>query len=84
MMMVMLLEDELLGKVMNLEGGSYIRLLVGNSSRLILIVDFESFRFSKVYKRFGVQKVEEGVFYVVEFTCSMSPVKHVIVHLWLF
>ena len=27
---------------------------VGISSRLILIVDFEGFRFSKVYKRFEV------------------------------
>ena len=34
---------------------------------LIIIVDFEGFRFSKVYKRFGVYKVKEGVFYVIDF-----------------
>ena len=48
-------------------GTSFIRYWVGISLRLILIVDFEGFRFSKVYKGFGVLKVEEGVFYVDEF-----------------
>ena len=41
---------------------SFIRLFVGIGSRLILIVDFEG----KVYKRFGVEKVKDGVFHVVE------------------
>ena len=35
-------------------GTSFIRLWVGISSRLIFIVDFEGFTFSKLYKRFGV------------------------------
>ena len=37
----------------SMEGTDFIRLWVGFSLRLILIVDFEGFRFSKVYKRFG-------------------------------
>ena len=64
----MMLEEELLGKVMNVwEWTSFIGGWVGISLRLILIVDFKGFRFSKVYKRFGVQKVKKRVFYVVKF-----------------
>ena len=65
---VMLWEEVLFGKLMYLGGGlSFIRYWVGISLRLILIVDFEGFRFSKVHKGFGVLKVKEGVFYVDEF-----------------
>ena len=56
-----------LAKLLIYGGTSFIRLLVGISSKLILIVDFEGFIFTKVYKGFGVWKVQEGVFYVVEF-----------------
>ena len=37
------------------------------SSRLNSIVNFKSFRFSKVYKRFGVKKVKKGIFYIIKF-----------------
>ena len=47
-------------------GTSIIRYWVGISLRWILVVDFEGFRFLKMYKRFGVLKVKEWVFYVDE------------------
>ena len=65
---VMLWEEEMFGKVMYPSG----ELVLSDTEwalvcDLILIMDFEGFRFSKIYKRFGVLKVKEGVFYVVEF-----------------
>ena len=48
-------------------GNNFIRGYFGIRSRLIFNVDFKGFIFSKVYKRFEVQKVKKGVFYVVEF-----------------
>ena len=51
----MLLVEELLGKVINVLGEtSFIGGWVDISLSLILIVDFKDFRFSKMYKIFGV------------------------------
>ena len=36
------------------------------SLRSISIVDFKGFRFSKLYKRFGVKKVKKGIFFKTE------------------
>ena len=50
-----MLWEELFGKVVYLWGGtSFIRYWVDISLRLILVVDFEGFRFSIMYKGFGV------------------------------
>ena len=53
---IMMLVEELFGKVMNVcvGGTSFIRGWIGISLRVVLIVDFKGFRFSKAYKRFGI------------------------------
>ena len=47
-----------------------VRCVWGDNSWSIFIVDFKSFRLTKVYERFGVKKVKKRVFYVVELNIS--------------
>ena len=63
----MMLAEKLLRKIMCMGWNKFIGGFVDMSSRSIFNVDFKGFRFSKVYKRFGVKKVKKEVFYVIKF-----------------
>ena len=62
-MFIMILVEKFLDKAMNVcvcwGGTSFVRESVGISLRLILIIDFEDFKFCKVHKRSGVMSTTQ-------------------------